>query len=400
MCSDCVPPSTPASASIAVRVMLLSGCWAVSDTPAVCTCVRISQLRGSVAPNVSRSSRAQIRRAARSLAISSKKSICALKKKLSRGAKSSTSRPARDRLLDVGQPVLERERELLRRRRAGLADVIAADRHRVPARHRARAPLDHVAEQPHRRIDREAPLLLRDVLLEDVGLDRAAQPVGRHAVLLGRDDVEREHDRRRRVDRHRDADLAEVDPAEQRLHVIERVDRDALAADLALRARRVRVVAHQRRHVERRRQPGLAVVEQVAEALVGLLRGPEAGELAHRPEPAAVHARVHAARERILARQPDPLRIRQVRLGVERPHRLARERRERRAPLRRRGVALAVPALVIRQRPLLGGHGPSLGVDSARAAARIRTSPFDRSPVVPRGCRPCKDAPSPRPWRY
>jgi hypothetical protein len=31
------------------------------------------------APNVSRSSRAQIRRAARSLAISSKKSICALK---------------------------------------------------------------------------------------------------------------------------------------------------------------------------------------------------------------------------------------------------------------------------------------------------------------------------------
>ena len=45
------------------------------------------------APNVSRSSRAQIRRAARYLAISSKKSICAVKKKLSRGAKSSTSIP-------------------------------------------------------------------------------------------------------------------------------------------------------------------------------------------------------------------------------------------------------------------------------------------------------------------
>jgi hypothetical protein len=39
------------------------------------------------------SSRAQMRRAARSLAISSKKSICALKKNDSRGAKSSTSRP-------------------------------------------------------------------------------------------------------------------------------------------------------------------------------------------------------------------------------------------------------------------------------------------------------------------
>ena len=93
MCSDWVPPSTPASASIAVRVMLLSGCWAVSDTPAVCTCVRISHDFGFRAPKVSRSSRAQIRRAARYFAISSKKSMCALKKKLRRGAKSSTSRP-------------------------------------------------------------------------------------------------------------------------------------------------------------------------------------------------------------------------------------------------------------------------------------------------------------------
>jgi hypothetical protein len=48
---------------------------------------------GFLAPKVSLSSRAQMRRAARSLAISSKKSICALKKNDSRGAKSSTSRP-------------------------------------------------------------------------------------------------------------------------------------------------------------------------------------------------------------------------------------------------------------------------------------------------------------------
>ena len=81
--------------------------------------------------------------------------------------------PARDLLLDVGQPVLERERELLRGRRARLADVVAADRDRVPARHVPRAPLHHVPEQAHRRIDREAPLLLGDVLLEDVRLDRA-----------------------------------------------------------------------------------------------------------------------------------------------------------------------------------------------------------------------------------
>ena len=101
------------------------------------------------------------------------------------------------------------------------------------------------------------------------------------------------------------ADLAEVDPGEQRLHVIQRVDRHALAADLAQRARVVGVVAHQRRHVERRGQPRLPVIEQVAEALVGLLRRPEPRELPHRPQPAPVHRRIHAARERKLARQPD-----------------------------------------------------------------------------------------------
>ena len=67
---------------------------------------------------------AQMRRAARSLAISSKKSLCELKKNESRGAKSSTFRPRRARL-DVGDAVGEREGELLHRRRARLADVVA-----------------------------------------------------------------------------------------------------------------------------------------------------------------------------------------------------------------------------------------------------------------------------------
>ena len=48
-------------------------------------------------------------------------------------------------------------------------------------------------------------------------------------------------------------------------------------------------------------RPGLAVRGQVAEALVRLLRRAEARELAHRPQPAAVHRRVDAARERELA---------------------------------------------------------------------------------------------------
>ena len=36
VCSDLVPPSTAASAWIATRTMLLYGCCAVSETPAVC----------------------------------------------------------------------------------------------------------------------------------------------------------------------------------------------------------------------------------------------------------------------------------------------------------------------------------------------------------------------------
>ena len=87
------PPSTAASASTAVRTTLTSGCCAVSETPAVWAWTRISSERSSLAPKRSRSSRAQMRRAARYFAISSKKSRCALKKNDSRGAKRSTGRP-------------------------------------------------------------------------------------------------------------------------------------------------------------------------------------------------------------------------------------------------------------------------------------------------------------------
>ena len=93
MCSDCVPPSTAANASIAVRTMFTSGCCAVNDTPAVWVWKRISQERGFFAPYLSRIRCAQIRRAARYFAISSKKSRCALKKNDNLGANSSTSRP-------------------------------------------------------------------------------------------------------------------------------------------------------------------------------------------------------------------------------------------------------------------------------------------------------------------
>src|SRR5581483_1723248 len=191
---------------------------------------------------------------------------------------------------------------------------------------------------------REDPLLLRDVLLEDVRLDGAAQPLERDALLLPDAGVEGEEHRRRPVDRHRRRDLAERDPVEERLHVRERVDRHALAPDLAERARMVRVVAHQGRHVERGREAGLAVLEEVAEPRVRLLRRAEAGELPHRPEPAAVHRRVDAAREGIRPRPAEVAFV--VELDVlRRVERLVLDPGDRGEELtlafRRRRVALA-----------------------------------------------------------
>ena len=211
--------------------------------------------------------------------------------------------PRLDRGLAVGDAVRERERQLLHRGRAGLADVVAGDRDRVPRRDPLGAVGEQVGRQPHRRPRREDVVPARDVLLEDVVLHRAAQRGRRDALPLGDELVEEQQERRRRVDRHRRRDLGERDAGEQHLHVGERVDRDAGPPHLAERARVVGVVAELRRQVEGDREPGLAAREQVAVALVRLLRRREARVLADRPRPAAVHVAVRAARERVLAGQ-------------------------------------------------------------------------------------------------
>ena len=230
----------------------------------------------------------------------------------------------------------------------------------MPLRHLLGAPLDHVRHEPHRGLGREDVLLLRDVLLQDVRLDRPAQLRRRHALLLADRDVEGEQDRRRRVDGHRRRHLAEGDAVEERLHVRERIDRHPLAADLAERALVVRVVAHQRRHVERGREPCLAVLEQVAEALVRLRRGAEARELAHRPELAAVHRGIDAAREGMdagiaeVAVVVDVNRVRRGQWLVLEP----RDRGEELSlPLRCASVQLLAPRLGGVQRAAVLGRG-------------------------------------------
>ena len=230
-----------------------------------------------------------------------------LKKNASRGANSSISEPALERRLDVGDRVRERERDLLHRRAALLADVVAGDRDRVPLRDLLRAVLEDVGGQPHRRLGRVDVVAAGDVLLEHVVLDRAAELLGRHALLLADELVEQQQDRRRRVDRHRRRDLVERDLVEADPHVLDRVDRDPGAADLAVAERVVGVAPELGRQVEGHREAGRAVLDQVAVALVGVLRAGEAGVLAHRPEPVAVHALVDPAGERVVAGLAEPL---------------------------------------------------------------------------------------------
>ena len=105
VCRHWVPPRTPASASIAVRTMLTSGCSAVRETPAVWVCEaelhRLVELRAVAVfhpacpdPAVRRSS-----------AISSKKSMWALKKKLRRRHEGVDRQAGLEGEFDVGEPV-------------------------------------------------------------------------------------------------------------------------------------------------------------------------------------------------------------------------------------------------------------------------------------------------------
>ena len=77
--------------------------------------------------------------------------------------------------------------------------------------------------------------------------------------------------------------------------------------DLAQAQRVVGVAPELRRQVERHREAGRALLEQVAVADVRLLRRRVARVLAHRPAPRAVHLGMDAARERVLARLAEPL---------------------------------------------------------------------------------------------
>ena len=77
---------------------------------------------------------------------------------------------------DVGKTIGEGEGKLFGRGASGFANVIAADRYRVPFRHLGRGVLDHVGDNPHTRPRRVDVFLLRLVLLEAVSYTHLTLP--------------------------------------------------------------------------------------------------------------------------------------------------------------------------------------------------------------------------------
>src|SRR5438876_8121720 len=90
---------------------------------------------------------------------------------------------------DVFHAVRQGEGQLLSGGRPCFANVIAADRNRVPLRYLLRAEFERVDDEAHGRFRREDPLLLGLIFFQDVVLDRAAELRHRDVALRGRHDV-------------------------------------------------------------------------------------------------------------------------------------------------------------------------------------------------------------------
>jgi hypothetical protein len=76
------------------------------------------------------------------------------------------------------------------------------------------SPFEQVDDDLKRRLRRIDPGVLRHVLLEDVVLDCAPEPIDGHALTLRGSDVETEENRGGTVDRHGGGDLIERNSVE------------------------------------------------------------------------------------------------------------------------------------------------------------------------------------------
>jgi hypothetical protein len=194
---------------------------------------------------------------------------------------------ARGEHLHVCESIRERVSGLLYRRRPSLADVIAADRNRIPARHFARGEFHHIGEKPQRRLNRKNGFVLRLDFLKNVGLDCATQFWNnfRTEPAFGCRDVHRHDDRGRPADRHRCGKNrgAEVEAVVEPDHVFDGVDRDAAFTDFSEHAVCVAIDAVQCRSIECRAEAMCALVLcQIMKTLVGILGQHQTGKQTRR----------------------------------------------------------------------------------------------------------------------
>ncbi len=180
-------------------------------------------------------------------------------------------------------------------RRARLLHVIAGDRDRVEFRHPLRSEGENVGDDPDRRRRRVDIGVADHELLEDVVLDGAGEFFRRHALLLGGDDVERQHRQHGAVHGHRHRHAVERDAGEQRAHVVDRIDGDSGHADIAAYPGMIAVIAAVGGEIEGDRKPLLPGGEIAPVERVGILGRGESGILAHRPRLGHIHGGVGAA---------------------------------------------------------------------------------------------------------
>ena len=154
---------------------------------------------------------------------------------------------------------------------------------------------ENIGDDAQRRFRRIDIGVAHHEFFEDVVLDGAGEFVRRHALLLGGDDIERQHRQHRAVHGHRHRHLIERDAGEQCAHVVDRIDRDAGHADVAGHARMIAVVTAMGGEIEGDRKALLAGRKIAPIEGVGILRRGEAGILPDRPWLGHVHGRVGAA---------------------------------------------------------------------------------------------------------
>ena len=225
-----------------------------------------------------------MRRAARNLAISSKKSLCELKKKESRGRELVHRHARADRRVDVAM---------------ASAKVKASSCTAVEPASRIWYPLieivfqfgtfvravgDHIDHQPQRRFRREDVRAAGEVLLQNVVLDGPVQ-LGRraHRCAWPRRGTSPAPARRWRWTSPRRSPCPGGSP--RRAAPRRRPSKGTRQRARLHRARGVvGVVAQLRGQVEGDGEAALALLQQVAVAQVGLLGRGVASVLAHRPE--------------------------------------------------------------------------------------------------------------------